>query len=104
MVEGEVGPSVVVEFHEDEILPKSITHDVELSYNFIRYEFETINHFYWARSYLKEIDKVAIYGPFQSPECSVKVKHPIDARIIDYLKRRYQKVEYLTETGYNELQ
>ena len=99
----EAGSFVVAEFETDDILPKSITHEVELSYNFIRYEFETDHHFYWARSYLSEIEKVAIYGPFKSSDDLEKIEAPIDDRVFGYFKRRFRVIERLTENGYEAL-
>ena len=95
---------------EDAISPVRITHSseqiwnddtLEQSYNYLDYEFETEQHLYRARSYLDEIQTVAVYGPFDklSPGPHPTEGVDIDPRVVAYLRRRYLEI---TIPGPNE--
>ena len=98
---------------QDPILPISITHNseqmwsgsnLEQSYNYLVYHFETEEHLYRARAYLDEIDTVSVYGPLKKDELpdwgSFLQEIEIDRRIIAYLRKRYAKITRLAPTGY----
>ena len=95
---------------DDPILPVRITHEceriwngnsLEQEYNYLVYEFDTELHSYWARSYLDDINKVSIYGPFRSNKREPALgKQEIDERIVAYFRRRYRKLQGLGSNGY----
>lgn len=95
---------------EDPIRPTVIRHQVEEifhgaklqeRYNYIVYEFEQDGAFRWARTYLDEIRKVAIYGPFGGRDDHREVEAP-DFRdaVLAYLKRRFFEIQELGDSGY----
>ncbi|MBV9394624.1 MAG: hypothetical protein JOZ84_09450 [Methylobacteriaceae bacterium] len=85
---------------EDAILPVRITHKceqiwsgkaLEQEYNYLVYDFETEQHLYHARAYLKDIRTVSVYGPFaKNSDRLVQLEGiAIDQRVLAYLRRRY---------------
>lgn len=94
---------------DDAIQPTQIDHNVEeiydgkrlqQCYNYIRYEFEEDGAYCWARSYLSEIGKVAIYGPFASRDDLSRADSPVFREaVMAYLKRRYRKIIELSPEG-----
>ena len=95
---------------DDKISPSLIEHrceeifnngQLENKYNYIRYEFETRHHTYWARSYLNETDEVSIFGPFlKADPTEIDDSAKIDESILSYLRRRYKIICQLTDEGY----
>lgn len=79
--------------------------NLEQKYNYLVYEFETDLHSYRARSYLDEIDSVAIYGPFlkDSNDTWALESLEIDPRVLAYFRRRYRKVTRFTSDGYKRV-
>lgn len=94
----------------DLILPVRITHEceriwngnsLEQEYNYLVYEFDTDRHSYWARSYLDDINKVSIFGPFRpNTRNPAPGKQEIDERVLAYFRRRYRKLQRLGSNGY----
>ena len=63
-------------------------------YNYVVYEFENDDGYLWARAYLEEVDKVAIYGPFTNRSQRTKAKAPdFEAAVVEYLKRRFHRID-----------
>ncbi len=100
---------------EDAILPVRITHNseqmwngdtLEQNYNYLVYEFETEEHLYRARSYLDDINEVAIFGPFDknAPDSAPLLGVEIDQRVISYLRRRYANLKRFGPTGYEPIE
>lgn len=94
---------------EDELTPSLIEHRCEEmfegdqlvgTYNYVYYEFRAQDHFYWARSYLDEIEEVSIFGPFSDETRQEKLNDPIDTRIVAYFRRRYALLQQLGDDGY----
>lgn len=97
---------------EDEIAPSLVEHRCEelfegdqlvQIYNYVYYEFHTQDHFYWARSYLDEIEEVSIFGPFGDATRQEELDDPIDTKIIAYFRRRYALLRQLGEEGYEPI-
>ncbi len=91
----------------DLVVPSAIFHVVEgpaelgAQYNYFRYEFEVDGVFLWARAYVDEIDKVAIFGPFSSRGSADAVSAPdAESAVVGYLKRRFQVIEQFGAEGY----
>lgn len=96
---------------DDAILPTKIVHNceqiwdgsrLEQSYNFLVYEFETEQHRYRARSYLDEIHRVAVFGPFEkTPGESLPLEGvELDSRVLAYLRRRFAQITRFGPDGY----
>ena len=89
----------------DPIQPVKISHHVdEISdgdklverYNYIVYEFENQAGYVWARTYMDEVESVAIYGPFVGRSRTAKTDAPeLEAAVVDYLKRRFNQIDRL---------
>ncbi|WPZ04231.1 hypothetical protein T8S45_01485 [Blastomonas marina] len=108
------GSTVVdVELHADNadnIQPVNISHHVDEiregdrlveRYNYVVYEFENDDGYLWARAYLDEVDKVAIYGPFADSSRAIKVSAPsLETAVINYLKRRFACINRLSPDEY----
>lgn len=87
----------------DAIQPFKIKHHVDEiteggrlveRYNYVVYEFENKDGYVWARTYMDEVVKVAIYGPFANRSRSSKVAAPkLEAAVVDYLKRRFSRID-----------
>ncbi len=99
---------------EDAIVPTRITHNseqiwngttLEQSYNYLDYEFETDEHLYRARSYLDDIQTVAILGRFDhaSSEPEIVTSEQVDPRILAYLRRRYAVITIPGSTDYETI-
>lgn len=94
----------------DEITPTQIIHgseqilnagQLEQDYNYLVYEFETATHLIRARSYLDEIEKVSVFGPFAKDDPQRPLyNEPIDQSVLDYLNRRYFFIERFGPEGY----
>lgn len=96
---------------EDILHPVRITHycekiwdgdTLQQNYNYLLYEFEIGPHRYQARSYLDDIDTVAVYGPFAKGSASNEplAGADIDQQILAYLRRRYTKIDRFGPGGY----
>jgi hypothetical protein len=89
----------------DTIQPVKISHHVEEfregdklveRYNYVVYEFQNKDAYVWARTYLDEVDKVAIYGPFTDRSRTTMVSAPsLETAVVDYLKRRFHRIDRL---------
>ena len=101
-------------FEEDDIHPRAITHDCQeiydsgkllQRYNFLMYEFLVDGLVYRGRTYLDEIRKVSIFGPYEGPQSTRELPdHLIDERILAYFKRRYPRIDrYETGTHYRQI-
>lgn len=97
---------------QDPITPIQIEHRCEelfegdrliQIYNYIYYEFETTEHFYWARSYLEENNEVSIFGPFSKDDKRIAVEAPIDSGVISYFRRRYPILNRLGAKEYEAI-
>jgi hypothetical protein len=92
---------------QDPITPTLIEHRCEelfvggqLSehYNYLRYHFAAFGAHCWARSYMDDIQRVTIYGPFDGPMTGVDPIRPVENQALivavrSYLARRYRQVE-----------
>ena len=67
-------------------------------YNFLRYEFAHPKGVIWARSYVDEMDHVAVYPP-----SGVPITDEIVQLVIQYLARRYRDVHKLGTEGYESV-
>lgn len=91
--EDPIVPTSIEHFVDEDIDPESgLTH---FYYNYLIYTFAHPQGEVFARSYLDEIQKVALYLPK-----GVSEKDPIVARVIAYLARRYDSIQRLTDAGY----
>jgi len=94
----------------DSIAPLEIEHQVdevivdgklEQQYNHFVYHFENGEAYCWARAYSDHIDEVSIFGPFISCESLDSVDAPeFYNDILEYLKRRFGRIDALGEEGY----
>lgn len=91
---------------QDPISPSSVEHCVDAGVdeqtrellfhcNYLRYRFDVHDGTIAARSYLDEIEKVSL----QLPK-GMSLAHPDAERVLEYLKRRYRRVEMLHQEGY----
>ncbi|MES1202158.1 MAG: hypothetical protein ABUS57_12005 [Pseudomonadota bacterium] len=92
----------------DAVTPSLIDHKCEEiadgpRYNYLRYEFEIDGRFYWARTYLDEIESVSIFGPFEIREKMEFPTEDIDPRVLAYFQRRYKTILRLTANGYEPI-
>lgn len=88
---------------DDPIQPTKISHKVDEfrdgaelleRYNYIVYEFEDKDGYVWARTYLDEPDKVAVYGPFTDRGRTTEVAAPqFREAVLSYLKRRFHRID-----------
>ena len=95
---------------DDAILPSAIRHQVDEihdegrlqeQYNFIEYDFEQDGAYCWARTYVDTIGEVVIFGPFAGRDDLRPVDAPrLRDAVLDYLKRRFEKIDELGDTGY----
>jgi len=69
-------------------------------YNYIVYHFENGGRYFWARAYLDDAGKVALYGPFGSRDAKQSLPGALDEDVLAYLRRRFRKVETLSGGGY----
>ena len=77
------------EIHADGVL--------EQKYNYLVYHFEMNGHYLRARAYLDEIDKVSIYGPFETAQaCDAISDDEFETLAMGYLKRRFQIITKLS--------
>lgn len=91
-----IAPTSIEHFVDEDIDPETgVTH---FYYNYLVYTFAHPQGETFARSYLDEIQKVALYLPKGVTETD-----PIVVRIIDYLARRYGSVQRLTDKGYVDI-
>lgn len=102
------------EFIDDDLVtPTSIEHKVDVIarggqieqyYNFIDYHFELADAYYRARTYIDEIDRVALYGPFEARKgvepSAPSTKHD---EVLRYLKRRFLRIDELGQSGYETI-
>ncbi|HUE80040.1 MAG TPA: hypothetical protein VMN38_10470 [Sphingomicrobium sp.] len=89
----------------DAIQPVKISHHVDEiaegdrlveRYNYVVYEFENEAGYLWARTYLEEVEKVAIYGPFTDRTRTTKAIAPnLETAVVSYLKRRFDRIDRL---------
>lgn len=95
----------------DEAPPSEIEHKCEeifegtrllQRYNYLVYHFERDGRYFWARSYLDDIQRVSVHGPFDSRKAMKVVPGSIDEVVFAYLRRRYPRVETLGGAGYVE--
>lgn len=95
---------------EDAIQPSEIRHRVEdifvgdrldERYNFIDYHFERDGAYCRARTYVVSISNVAIFGPFAGRDDHQSIDAPeLREAVLDYLKRRFAKINELGGDGY----
>lgn len=95
----------ILDCDADKIQPVKISHHVDEirergrlleCYNYVVYEFENKDAYLLARTYLDEVDKVAIYGPFTDRGQTTKAgPSDLEAAAMDYLKRRFHRIERL---------
>src|SRR5687767_14517957 len=69
-------------------------------YNYIVYHVENGGRYFWARAYLEDAGKVALYGPFGSRDAKQPLPGALDEDVLAYLRRRFKKVETLSSEGY----
>jgi hypothetical protein len=89
----------------DAIQPFKISHHVDEiteegrlveRYNYVVYEFENNGGYVWAKTYLDEVDNIAIYGPFADRSRTSKVSAPeLETAVVGYLKRRFDRIDRL---------
>ncbi|WP_428406983.1 hypothetical protein [Hyphococcus sp.] len=71
---------------------------LEQKYNYLAYHFEMDDRYLWARAYLDEIDKVSIFGPFDSEQTRNPVSDgAFENLTVEYFKRRFDVIEKLSE-------
>lgn len=95
---------------QDAVTPQFISHDVdaiyrgeqvEQIYNFIDYHFEQSGQYMRARTYIHEIEAVAVYGPYASAESLEPVENDaFKNAVLSYLKRRFFKIEELADEDF----
>ena len=87
---------------EDAVVPVSIEHrceeilfsgKLEMIYNFIVYHFECDGAYVYARSYLDRMEKVSVFGPFESRESLKETGGKFNEAILGYLRRRFRSIE-----------
>jgi hypothetical protein len=88
----------------DPVRPTAIEHKCEeifegdgqeQRYNYLIYHFDRNGVYFWARTYLDDIETVSLYGPFESKVTMKPVGGPLDEAVLAYLKRRFSKIETL---------
>jgi hypothetical protein len=109
-------PEHAVEMIEvDAVSPPTITHHCEeisidgkldQIYNYLTYEFMCEGLHVLARTYVDEIRKVAIYGPYTGQ--GRQTGHVLGSAswpepVLDYLKRRFAQIDTLGNEGYAAL-
>lgn len=104
--------SVLSTPESDDALPSEIEHKCEevpgddahpQTYNYFVYHFIRNGRYFWARSYVNDIGRVSVYGPFDSRETMKAVSGSLDDAVLAYLRRRYRRIETLTSRGYVEV-
>jgi hypothetical protein len=102
----------VVDDEDDPVLPSAIEHKCEeildgdqlnQKYNYLVYHFEVGGCYFWARAYLRNIESVALYGPFESRATMRLVEGSLDEAVIAYLKRRFWTIQTYGRDGYATL-
>jgi hypothetical protein len=73
---------------------------LQQKYNYFVYHFERDGRYFWARTYVEDIDTVSIYGPFDGRETMKPISGSPDDAILAYLKRRFEKIDTLGPEGY----
>jgi hypothetical protein len=87
----------------DSITPTEIEHSIDevwiggelqQRYNFLDYHFTQSGAYLRARAYLDQMDRVALFGPFEGRQILEPAVAPeaLNA-VLDYLHRRYRRVE-----------
>lgn len=95
---------------DDAIRPTEIRHEVDeikgdggllQRYNYIEYAFEMDGAFCRARSYIDTIGEVAFFGPFAGKyDLSPIEAEEFRTGVLDYLKRRFDRITEIGENGY----
>ena len=92
----------------DEVVPTEIEHrceetfageELEQKYSYIVYYFNCNGAYFWARTYIDEIDTVSVYGPFEGRRTTSRIRGPLDEGMLSYLKRRFRRVQTLGSDG-----
>jgi hypothetical protein len=93
----------------DELVPTEIEHRCEelfvgdareQRYNYIIYHFGCNGAYFWARTYIDEIDIVSVHGPFEGRHTRNRISGPLNEGMFSYLKRRFRKIQTLKNDGY----
>jgi hypothetical protein len=93
----------------DDMVPTEIEHKCEALfvgdeclqiYNYIIYHFDCNGAYFWARTYIDEIDAVSVYGPFEGRHTRNRISGPLNEGMLSYLKRRFRKIQMLGNDGY----
>jgi hypothetical protein len=96
----------------DEVVPTEIEHKCEelfvghtceQRYNYILYHFDCNDAYFWARTYIGEIDTVSVHGPFEGRHIRNRISGPLNEGIFSYLKRRFRKIQTLRNGGYMDV-
>jgi hypothetical protein len=96
----------------DEVVPTEIEHkceglfagdECEQIYNYIIYHFDCNGAYFWARTYIDEIDTVSVHGPFEGRHTGNRVLGSLNEGMLSYLKRRFRKIQMLRNDGYVEV-
>jgi hypothetical protein len=92
----------VVDDEDDPVLPSAIEHKCEeifdgdqldQKYNYLVYHFELSRCYFSARAYLRDIESVALFGPYDSRATMTPVEGSLDEAVIAYLKRRFWTIQ-----------
>jgi hypothetical protein len=93
----------------DEVVPTEIEHKCEelfvgnaceQRYNYIIYHFDHNGAYFWARTYIDEIDTISVHGPFGSRRAMNRISGPLHEGMLSYLRRRFRKIQTLGNDGY----
>ena len=93
----------------DDVVPTAIEHkcealfvgdECEAIYNYINYHFDCNGTYFWARTYINEIDTVSVHGPFEGRHTRNRTSGPLNEGMLSYLKRRFRKIQTLGNDGY----
>ena len=96
----------------DEVVPTEIEHrceelfvgdKCEQRYNYVIYHFDRNGAYFWARTYIDEIDTVSVHGPFEGRHAMNRVSGPLNEGMLSYLKRRFRKIQTLGNEEYMEV-
>jgi hypothetical protein len=94
---------------QDPIQPSAIEHKceelfvgdkLEQKYNYIIYHFDYNGTYFWARTYLHDVETVSLHGPFESRATMKPTNGSLDVAVLVYLKRRFRNVQTLQNDGY----
>jgi len=73
---------------------------LEQKYNYIIYHFDCGGAYFWARTYLDDIETVSLHGPFESRATMKPINCSFDEAALTYLRRRFQNIQTLRNGGY----